>query len=130
MRKLFRVSTKAAVFDTSREKVVVVRRNKSKQWKYDAWDLPGGHLEDNEEPEIAISRELMEECGIKCENLQKAGFFLHNGVKVVLAYTGTIENQELVASDGEEDTPLWLTKEEFMKLNIGSAYRDLVLSSW
>ncbi|MCM3109553.1 NUDIX hydrolase [Lederbergia lenta] len=33
----------------------------------DEWELPGGRLEKNEQPEICVQRETEEELGIKCE---------------------------------------------------------------
>lgn len=66
MRKQFRVSTKAAVFDTSHKKVVVIHMD-----KINAWGLPSGHIEDGETPDEAITHELSEECGLICTDLQK-----------------------------------------------------------
>jgi glycosyltransferase involved in cell wall biosynthesis len=47
------------------------------------WGLPGGHINPGETPEKAICREVKEECGVDCDNLQMFGFqVVHNKVNV------------------------------------------------
>lgn len=126
MRKLFRVSTKAAVFDATRTKVVVIHMDQSS-----AWGLPGGHVEDGEGPDDAIIRELSEECGITCDDLQRKDFFVHSDGKLILGYVGTANNDKLFSIVSEEEgSPRWLTKKDFVKIEIEPAYRELVLSNW
>jgi len=45
-------------------RVLISRRPKNKEME-GLWEFPGGKIEDNETPEIAIVRELEEEIGIK-----------------------------------------------------------------
>lgn len=73
MRKQFRISTKAAIFNTSRSKVVAIHLD-----EVGARGLPGGHMEEDETPEVAIARELLEECGLTCKNLQRKDFFMYS----------------------------------------------------
>ena len=64
----------AALPVTSDGKALLVR-----QYRYpvDAsiWELPAGRLEEGEEPEPAIQRELREEIGRRAEKLEKLAFF-------------------------------------------------------
>ncbi len=46
-------------------KVLLCHRSASRRWYPDVWDLPGGHVEQNEAPAAALVRELAEELGIQ-----------------------------------------------------------------
>ncbi len=70
MRELFRVSTKAAIFNADRTKVLVIHMS-----RVNDYGLPGGHINKNEDIEEELKRELVEECGITYLTLKKAGFF-------------------------------------------------------
>ena len=50
--------------------VLVVRRGKGSAGE-GMWDLPGGHLKDDEKPEDGVRREVMEEVGIKLGTVKK-----------------------------------------------------------
>ncbi len=45
-------------------KVFLCHRSASHPWYPSVWDLPGGHVEENEVPPVALVRELHEELGI------------------------------------------------------------------
>jgi 8-oxo-dGTP diphosphatase len=44
--------------------VLLCHRTPDRRWYPDAWDFPGGHIEDDETPEQALVRELREELGV------------------------------------------------------------------
>ena len=46
------------------DKVFLCHRSASRPWYPGVWDLPGGHVEENEVPPVALVRELHEELGI------------------------------------------------------------------
>jgi 8-oxo-dGTP diphosphatase len=46
------------------ERVFLCHRSASRRWYPSVWDLPGGHVEENEAPPVALVRELHEEFGI------------------------------------------------------------------
>jgi 8-oxo-dGTP diphosphatase len=45
-------------------RVLLCHRSASRRWYPDVWDLPGGHIEQNETPAAALVRELREELGV------------------------------------------------------------------
>jgi 8-oxo-dGTP diphosphatase len=45
-------------------KVFLCLRSPNRHWYPNVWDLPGGHIEDDETPALALVRELDEELGI------------------------------------------------------------------
>ena len=47
------------------DRVLLCHRAAGRRWYPDAWDLPGGHVEDGETPEQALVRELREELGVE-----------------------------------------------------------------
>lgn len=127
MRKLFKVSTKAAVFNRDRTKVLVIHMD-----KINDYGLPGGHIDENEDIEASLRRELVEECGIKEVELKKADFFLHSNGKLILAFTGRlVGSEQLISRQGElEGVPRWLTKDEFKAIPIEPNYKSFVLNNW
>lgn len=127
MRKEFRVSTKAAIFNELKTKVIVISMENGADW-----GLPGGHIEENETPDEAIARELNEECGIDLLNLSHSDFFMHSNGKLILAYTGTTKSEDLCSAQNNlEGEPKWLTKAEFENLpSIEQVYRQFVLNNW
>lgn len=126
MHKLFKISTKAAIFDSSHEHVLVIHMDQRNDW-----GLPGGHIEDNETPDSAISRELTEECGINPNILQHKDFFLHSDGKLILAYIGEVDDLNLKSQQNEfEGIPKWISLSEFQSIQIEPNYRDFVLENW
>lgn len=47
------------------QRVLLCHRRPARRWYPDAWDLPGGHVEDGELPRQALMREMREELGIR-----------------------------------------------------------------
>lgn len=126
MKRLFKVTTKIALFDKSKEHILVIHLS----WNND-WGLPGGHIEDSETPIDAMKRELIEECGIVPDIINQNSFFIHSSGKLVLAYVGATTDTTLKSEQNEsEGVPKWLTRSEFEAINIEPGYRDLVLSNW
>ncbi|MDP3444092.1 MAG: NUDIX hydrolase [Ignavibacteria bacterium] len=126
MRKLFKVSTKAAIFDSTHERILVIHMNHD-----DDWGLPGGHIEEGETPDIAISRELLEECGIIPDALQSKSFFMHSNGKLILSYIGEVNDTKLKSQQNElEGIPKWISLSEFQTIQIEPNYRNFVLENW
>jgi 8-oxo-dGTP pyrophosphatase MutT (NUDIX family) len=46
-------------------RVLLVHRHPSRRWYPDCWDLVGGHVEPDELPHEAVTRECLEELGVR-----------------------------------------------------------------
>jgi 8-oxo-dGTP diphosphatase len=65
-----------SVFIVRRKKVLLVYHKKYREW------LPiGGHIELDEDPEMALHREIKEECGLSVRLLAETPAIKHPGVK-------------------------------------------------
>ncbi|MGG7579500.1 NUDIX hydrolase [Rhizobium sp. Nf11,1] len=56
--------------------LLLARRNSERRIYPGRWSLPGGHIEDGEDAETAMRRELMEEIGITPERWRLAAKFV------------------------------------------------------
>ena len=90
-------------------KVCLCHRSASRRWYPNVWDLPGGHVEENEAPPVALVRELREELGIVMPeptdpafaHLQQPDFDCH--IWVVREWIGIPHT----ASDEHDDMGWW-----------------------
>lgn len=53
----------AVIFNEKRE-VLIIKRSPSERMYPNLWDIPGGTLEDGEDPAIGVMREVREETGL------------------------------------------------------------------
>lgn len=65
--------------------VLLARRGPGRRQHPDRWSLPGGHIEDDEDVETAMCRELMEEIGVTPERWQFVTKFVWQGQSDVAA---------------------------------------------
>jgi ADP-ribose pyrophosphatase YjhB (NUDIX family) len=66
-----KASSKVVIIDD--DKVLVLKRAKDSKFKPNHWDLPGGHLKQDESGEDAARRETKEETDIDITKLKKIG---------------------------------------------------------
>lgn len=126
MRELFKVVTKAAVYNADKSKVLVIFMDQNNDY-----GLPGGHIESNESLDDCIKRELHEECGIEVSNLKRKTFFKHENGKIVLAYIGSVQDETLHSNQNDlEGKPVWLSEDDFSAITIDPAYRAFVLENF
>lgn len=88
------------------------------------WELPGGHLEENETPEGALTREIEEELGVKCRlgRLKYSETIEHPGGKEkLLVYLVEEIIGNIVLS--EHDRIEWVHPSDFDKYDIWTYYR-------
>jgi 8-oxo-dGTP pyrophosphatase MutT (NUDIX family) len=92
-----KVSCKAALYTPDKQKVLVA------EYAPEDYGLPGGHIEEGENPEEAITRELFEELGLKGIELTRRDFWMHHTVpKLILGFTGTLAESTPLEIDSHE----------------------------
>lgn len=110
------------------EKVLLCHRSASRRWYPNVWDLPGGHIEENELPPMALARELREELGIEIPEPADPPFaHVHHPdfdcrIWVLREWSGT----PYLASR-EHDDLAWWSPEAIVHLPLATeAYRSLL----
>ncbi len=82
------------------------------------WDIPSGHCDARESPDLAAARELWEETGLKIEGMQQCGVIFYpqlRTLQVLFAHT-LKESLEPVADNVEISDIRWVARDE-VKLN-------------
>lgn len=75
--------------------------------------LPGGHLENAENPDTAVIREIEEELGVTVSNLERFSFTPHKDGKIVLLYKGILNKDTVLhPSDPQREIGEWVTVED------------------
>jgi 8-oxo-dGTP diphosphatase len=105
--------------------ILTLRRSASDAIRPGTWDLPGGSVEDNEDPTDAAIRETEEESGLNVEDPQifRVKTTSVNKYVIRLLYYVSADKQEITLSS-EHDQYKWVTKEEFRATDIPSYYKD------
>jgi 8-oxo-dGTP pyrophosphatase MutT (NUDIX family) len=91
------------------DRIFLCHRSAGRRWYPNVWDLPGGHVEENEAPSVALVRELHEELGIVIpEPTDQAFVHLEQPdfecrIWVVREWTGIPH----IASDEHDDMGWW-----------------------
>lgn len=91
------------------DRILLVHRNAGRRWFPDVWDLPGGHVDQGEEPTESLVRELREELGIRASEPsgppmhEIRGATFHMRIWSVDEWTGTPVN----AAPDEHDAVAW-----------------------
>jgi 8-oxo-dGTP pyrophosphatase MutT (NUDIX family) len=98
---------------------LLVHRAPTRRWYPDCWDLPGGHIEEGETPDIALRRELFEELGVAATvagpadaNFRGTTFRITGWV--IDEWEGEPSNRE----PAEHDAIAWMTFRETATLNL------------
>ena len=117
----------AAAIIISDSKVLLGRRSAGQALHPNVWDLPGGHVEAGESPEVALIRELEEELGVVATtfeplgvidelNPEKYGPYKYH-LYLVTAWTGTVLNRQ----PDEHSEIRWVTGEAARCLELADA---------
>lgn len=108
-----KVITAVKVFDIVDGQILLVEVPEK-----EGWDIPGGHVEDNEDPITATQREIEEETNGKVERLRMFGYMVFKKVidseatrqypdeSIIVMYTGNVSN----VTEQDEDLKFEATK--------------------
>lgn len=119
----------AAALLVSGDRFLLGHRHPDRENQPDVWDLPGGHIEEGEEPSEAVTRELLEELAIDVSGSVREPWrtIVVDDVEVVVfvidAWAGLVQNNE----PSEHDALAWFTLDEVSPLRLASPlYVDLL----
>ena len=128
-RAEFRVTTKAALYTPDRTKVLVtIYVDDGVRF---ITGLPGGHMDAGETPDWAMQRELREELGLDGVELVQSRFWMHQNGKLVLGFTGVIdESTNFTLQEEELIEARWVLVDDIVSgvFDLGS-YGDFVIDS-
>jgi 8-oxo-dGTP pyrophosphatase MutT (NUDIX family) len=96
------VSCKCALYTPDRQHVLLA------DYGSQGYGLPGGHVNVGESPDHAMARELEEELGLSGGSLTRADFWLHESGKLILGYTGWLDQStQLFPQPSELHGAVW-----------------------
>jgi 8-oxo-dGTP diphosphatase len=101
-------------------RVLLCHRSAGRRWYPDVWDLPGGHVEEGEDPKESLVRELREELGITASEpssppmheIRTATFDMQ--IWLIDRWTGTPVN----AAPDEHDAVAWFETSDLDSLRL------------
>ncbi|MCA2182153.1 NUDIX hydrolase [Nonomuraea glycinis] len=102
------------------DRVLLCHRSARRRWYPDVWDLPGGHVEEREDPKESLVRELREELGITApepsgppmQEIRTATFAMQ--IWLIDRWTGTPVN----AAPDEHDAVAWFKTPDLDSLHL------------
>jgi 8-oxo-dGTP pyrophosphatase MutT (NUDIX family) len=117
------VINRVSVVIRREDKIILIFRHKNNR---DYYAIPGGHIEPEETPKLAIIREIQEELGIKLDNLQFE-FETESANRRDYFFSATTQNTDFTVTGPEakhlDDSnnlfrPLWVTQSDLSKYPI------------
>lgn len=126
MAKQTQNTTVKALFEKDK-KILLVKDPKG------VWELPGGRIDHNEEPEQALQRELQEELGwskVDIKNIIDSWSFSSevDGISyhfIVLTYA-CISDQDKIKENDEYTEYRWVPIDEIRSLNMRDGYKKSI----
>ncbi len=99
--------------------VLLVHRHPSRRWYPDCWDLVGGHVEPHELPHQAVTRECLEELGVRVHGPQPIPMTVSDPTLDMHAFLVTRWDGEPVnAAPDEHDDLRWVRPSELADMTI------------
>ena len=127
MDTLFLIGPRATIYNTKTNKVLLLQRNDGNN----AWEIPGGKRENNEDIVDALKREVKEETGLIINEYKivyvSPIFENHPFLKPFLniGYLCLVDNREVIISDEHIDYK-WVSVEELVNYLDNDIYNDLL----
>jgi 8-oxo-dGTP pyrophosphatase MutT (NUDIX family) len=110
-------------------RVLLCRRSVERAWYPGVWDLPGGHIEDDESPVTALCREMREELGVTVDGelgapmTRRVTDEFDMQIWVIRQWSGDLTNK----APDEHDEIGWFTEEEVALLALADqSYPSLI----
>lgn len=101
------------IISNDQGEVLILQRSKKNDVLPEYWDVPGGTLEDGEDPTVGAIREIKEEAGLDISNVKL--FFQKSNVDasknkqfVTLIFHAKTSNTNAVINPEEHDTFAWI----------------------
>jgi ADP-ribose pyrophosphatase YjhB (NUDIX family) len=111
------------VFIQYQDSILMFKRSETKKAFPGWWALPGGHIDEGENPLSAAIREAKEETGLALtpQEMQLKFVATHyhtdrNEVYIVFGFLAVIEHKPKQLEDNIEGTAQWIEKSQLMKL--------------
>lgn len=112
MADKFCVVVKALVL--KKDKILLIKRGKSEDFRRDEWDFPGGKIALGEKPIEGLKREVVEETGLRVDVVKPIDvwtFFRNNEQVVGITFVATPISEDIHM--GEEHTEYrWISPKE------------------
>lgn len=119
-RKTYALVGQKAIVLNSQKQILVLQRSE-KTGAGGKWSLPGGALENKEEPYTAIKREVKEETELAVTDIKPFHLRTYttkeNDFVLIVGYQCNAK-EENVTLNWEHDSFKWLTKEEALQLEL------------
>lgn len=118
----FLVATGAIIENSSTGKILLLKRSDSKDFSAGIWEYITGRLNQFEEPQDGLRREIIEEAGIEVKIIKPISIFhIFRGEKIAenelvgIMYWCKTESEEIKISD-EHSGYTWVTADEALKI--------------
>ncbi|PIP25304.1 MAG: hypothetical protein CO075_02600 [Candidatus Moranbacteria bacterium CG_4_9_14_0_8_um_filter_41_43] len=122
----FRIYTRAVIFDETKKRVLLIKKNANQKIGSGEWLFPGGTVEFGEDIETALIREVQEETGLRINSLRlltTKKMIIDNIHWVGIYYSGEVSNE----SDVENLEPSKHEMVEFVSLEKIPDFQDYTI---
>jgi ADP-ribose pyrophosphatase YjhB (NUDIX family) len=113
----------AEVYIFHGDMLLMFKRSETKKKFPRFWSLPGGHIDEGEDPLAAAIREVKEETGVSvtAKDMKLKAVALHHHIDrkelyVAFAFMANINEQAKLINETEEGTCHWVKKSDALKL--------------
>ena len=111
------IVSKGIIFNPNTKRVLLIQRSNADDIGADTWENAGGNVEEGEDPEAAIIREIREETGITDISVKRVAYVALLPFKPVLIVVYLCEtNTETVSLSNEHQAYIWADKADCLRL--------------